>query len=93
LPLERTDAPGIYRRGSRYVVVYRVEGRQRKQYATTLAEGRAIKIKRDRRGHCAAARRCTGSAFRGLIATPAPGTTACAPTRAASTVAYWSTSR
>ena len=24
LPLERTDAPGIYRRGSRYVVVYRV---------------------------------------------------------------------
>jgi hypothetical protein len=31
LPLERTDAPGIYRRVSRYVVVYRVEGRQRKQ--------------------------------------------------------------
>ena len=47
LPLERTDAPGIYRRGSRYVVVYRVEGRQRKQYASTLAEARAIKIKRD----------------------------------------------
>jgi hypothetical protein len=37
LPLERTDAPGIYRRGSKYVVVYRVEGRQRKQYADTLA--------------------------------------------------------
>ena len=36
-----------------------------------------------RRGRCAAARRCTGSASRGLIATPAPGTTACAPTRAA----------
>ena len=47
LPLERTDAPGIYRRGSRYVVVYRVDGRQRKQYASTLAEARAIKIKRD----------------------------------------------
>ena len=46
LPLERTDAPGIYRRGSRYVVVYRVDGRQRKQYAHTLAEGRAIKLKR-----------------------------------------------
>ena len=28
-----------------------------------------------RRGHCAAARRCTGSASRGLIATPAAGTT------------------
>jgi hypothetical protein len=47
LPLERTDAPGIYRRGSRYVVVYRVEGRQRKQYAGTLAEARAIKVERD----------------------------------------------
>ena len=47
LPLERTDAPGIYRRGSKYVVGYRVEGRQRKQYAHTLAEARAIKLKRD----------------------------------------------
>jgi hypothetical protein len=47
LPLERTDAPGIYRRGSRYVVVYRVEGRQRKQSADTLAEARAIKLERD----------------------------------------------
>jgi integrase len=47
LPLERTDAPGIYRRGSKYVVVYRVEGRQRKQYAGTLAEARAIKLQRD----------------------------------------------
>jgi integrase len=47
LPLERTDAPGIYRRGSKYVVVYRVEGRQRKQYADTLAQARAIKLKRD----------------------------------------------
>jgi integrase len=47
LPLERTDAPGIYRRGSKFVVVYRVEGRQRKQYADTLAQARAIKLKRD----------------------------------------------
>jgi hypothetical protein len=47
LPLERTDAPGIYRRGLKYVVVYRVEGRQRKQYAGTLAEARAIKLERD----------------------------------------------
>ena len=29
------------------VVVYRVEGRQRKQYADTLAEARAIKLERD----------------------------------------------
>jgi hypothetical protein len=47
LPLERTEVPGIYRRGLRYVVVYRVEGRQRKQYAGTLAEARAIKLERD----------------------------------------------
>ena len=94
LPLERTEVPGVYRRGSKYVVVYRVEGRQRKQSAATLAEARAIKLERDgearavRRG-----RRCTGSASRGLIATPAPGTTACARTRAASTAGCWSTSR
>jgi hypothetical protein len=88
LPLERTDAPGIYRRGSRYVVVYCVEGRQRKQYASTLAEARAIKVKRD--GEARALRRgptLHGSASHGLIAMPAPGTTACAPTPAANTVA------
>jgi integrase len=47
LPLERTAAPGIYRRGSKYVVVYRSDGRQRKQYADTLAAARAIKRRRD----------------------------------------------
>jgi len=47
LPLERTEVPGIYRRGSKYVVVYRVDGRQRKQYADTLGEARVIKVARD----------------------------------------------
>ena len=47
LPLEPTDAPGVYRRGSKYVVVYRADGRQRKQSADTLAEARAIKLQRD----------------------------------------------
>ena len=47
LPLERTDVPGMYRRGSKYVVAYRVEGRKRKQYASTLAEARAIELQRD----------------------------------------------
>ncbi len=47
LPLEPTDVPGIYRRGSKFVVVYRVEGRQRKQSADTLADACAIKLKRD----------------------------------------------
>jgi hypothetical protein len=31
LPLAPTGVPGIYRRGSKFVVVYPVEGRQRKQ--------------------------------------------------------------
>ena len=47
LPLEPTDVPGVYRRGSKYVVVYRADGRQRKQAAATLAEARAIKLVRD----------------------------------------------
>jgi hypothetical protein len=41
------QAPGIYRRGSKYVVVYRVGGRQRKQHADTLAQARAIKLERN----------------------------------------------
>src|SRR4051812_5601767 len=47
LPLEPTDVPGVYRRGSKFVVVYRVEGRQRKQSFDTLADARAIKLERD----------------------------------------------
>jgi integrase len=43
-PLVKTRTPGVYRRGSRYVVVYRdPRGRQRKRSAATLAEARAIK--------------------------------------------------
>jgi len=42
--LERTRYPGIYRRGSRYVVVFRdPAGRQRKRSAETLAEARILK--------------------------------------------------
>jgi integrase len=42
--LVRTGTPGIYKRGSRYVVVYRdPSGRQRKRSARTLAEARDIK--------------------------------------------------
>jgi integrase len=44
--LERTDHPGVYRRGSHYVAVYRVAGRQHKQSATTFADARAIKLAR-----------------------------------------------
>lgn len=42
--LEPTKTPGIYRRGNRYVVRYRDgRGKQRKAFATTLAEARDLK--------------------------------------------------
>ena len=47
LPLESTDVPGVYRRGSKFVAVYRAGGRQRKQAAETIADARAIKLQRD----------------------------------------------
>jgi hypothetical protein len=43
LPLQRTRVAGVDRRGSRFVVVYRSGGRQRKQAAAT----RASKLARD----------------------------------------------
>jgi hypothetical protein len=45
--LKRTAHPGVYRRGARYVAVYRRGGRQRKESAATFAEARAIKLGRD----------------------------------------------
>jgi hypothetical protein len=42
--MERTKTPGIYRRGSRYVVTYRDHhGVPRKRSATTLAHARELK--------------------------------------------------
>ena len=42
--LTRTATPGVYKRGSRYVVVFRdPHGRQRKRAARTLAEARDLK--------------------------------------------------
>ncbi len=43
LPYERTSVPGVYRRGSKYVVVSRVDGRQRKETADTFAEAQTLK--------------------------------------------------
>jgi integrase len=43
-PLKRTATPGIYKRGSRYVVTFRDPyGKQRKRSARTLAQARALK--------------------------------------------------
>jgi len=45
-PMERTRHPGIYKRGTRYVVVYRAGGKQRKESAATLKEALALKAAR-----------------------------------------------
>ena len=42
----KTPTPGIFKRGSRYVVVYRAGGKQRKESARTLDEARRLKAKR-----------------------------------------------
>ena len=45
--LEKTRTPGIYKRGSRYAVLYRdSEGRQRQESARTLDEARNLKAAR-----------------------------------------------
>jgi len=45
-PMVKTSTPGIYKRGSRYVVVYRANGQQRKEAVRTLKEARDLKAKR-----------------------------------------------
>lgn len=45
-PLTKTRHPGIYKRGNRYVVRYRVNGSQRQESARTLEE--ALRLKRAR---------------------------------------------
>lgn len=44
--METTRSPGIYKRGSRYVVVYRVNGKQHKESARTFEEARRLKAAR-----------------------------------------------
>ena len=45
-PMEKTRHPGIYKRGSRYVVVYKVDGVQKKESARTLDAARRLKAAR-----------------------------------------------
>jgi integrase len=45
-PMRVSSMPGVYRRGSRWVAVYREDGVQRKQSAATFREAREIKIRR-----------------------------------------------
>jgi hypothetical protein len=44
--LEKTKTPGIFKRGSRYVFSYRVDGRQRWESARTLDQARNLKSER-----------------------------------------------
>lgn len=46
-PLTRTAHPGVYRRGGRFIAVYRRGGRQRKESAPSLAAARALKRRRE----------------------------------------------
>jgi hypothetical protein len=46
-PLQRTSVPGVYKRGSRYVVTYRVNGKQRRESARTLDDARRLKRARE----------------------------------------------
>lgn len=45
-PLQKTRTPGIYKRGSRYLFSYRVDGRQRWESCRTLDEARRAKVAR-----------------------------------------------
>ena len=45
-PLEKTRTPGIYKRGSRYVFSYRVNGKQHWESSRTLEEARRAKAAR-----------------------------------------------
>src|SRR5215216_5368886 len=51
----KTSHPGVYRRGSRWVAVYRIDGRQRKESAATFGEAREIKLRRAAEAACDAA--------------------------------------
>jgi integrase len=45
VPLIRTQTPGVYRKGARYMVRYRVRGEERKRSVRTYAEARSLKAK------------------------------------------------
>ena len=45
-PMEKTRHAGIYRRGRRYVIVYRMDGRQHWESARTLDAARRLKSSR-----------------------------------------------
>ena len=45
-PKKKTQTPGIYKRGDRYLVTYRVNGKQKSETVRTMAEARRLKAAR-----------------------------------------------
>ena len=75
--LIKTKAPGIHKRGSRYVFSYRVQGKQRSESCRTLEEARRAKAARQTdigRGEFEEDRtsRCTSTCATGSTATGEP---------------------
>lgn len=75
-PMRTTSVPGVYARGSRWVVVDREDGRQRKESVATFAAARELKVRR--RAEAAARHRgptVHTYAWSGSITTPAAAVT------------------
>jgi hypothetical protein len=73
--LEKTKTPGIFKRGSRYVFVYRANGKQKWESARTLEEARRKKSERVTdvgRGEFEARSRATLREYGQLTRRPAP---------------------
>jgi hypothetical protein len=88
--LEKTRTPGIFKRGSRYVFSYRVDGKQRWESCRTMDEARRVKAARTtdvgrESSRSARVLRCTSTPTSGSSATRAPAAEASARRRARST--------
>ena len=97
-PMVSTRHPGVYKRGSRYVVRYRVNGRHKSESARTIDE--ALRLQRARqtdidRGEFHEQARVTfqPTPASGSTATRAAGGVASVSRLATSTAGYWSTTR
>jgi hypothetical protein len=89
----RTKTPGVFKRGLRYVVVFRDAARkQRKEAARIYDDARRLKNKREAESAAVSSRRftaspSTGTPRSGLRRTPAPARTASATGPAPTTAA------
>ncbi len=94
----KTTTPGVYKRGSRYMIVYRVDGKQKYESFRTLDEARRAKAARtadiargefeERPGP-----RCTNTRGSGSSATRAAVVVGSATRRARNTTGCWRRTR